>query len=361
MAQATKSPATNAGALQLIRDIQNKTFAPLYLISGDETYQKERYLRQLKRTVVDPTFADFNLIPFEGKTLTPDQLIEAIDSCPAMADKKLVIVTDFDLYKPPAGFAEILPSLLSDLPEYLCLVFYYDILDGKPDKRTKIYKTLEKLACFAVFDHLPEKELIAWIDRRARRLNRTISPQIASHLIFLCGNSMTNLLGEIEKAAAHAVSTHATSPEIQKNDIDAVCSRVLEAVVFDLTDAITAGQFDKAVALVGDLIAQKNNEVMIFTTITRHIQRLYAAKLYETVFQSKRGDESLLMELLGSKSPYYARQIQRAAQRVSLPWLRHAASLCAQTDSTIKGSAVNPQKQIELALLAMATGGSTPI
>lgn len=61
------------------------------------------------------------------------------------------------------------------------------------------------------------------------------------------------------------------------------------------------------------------------------------------------------MEMIGSKSPYYARQIQNAARRVPLSWLRGAASLCAQTDSALKGSAVDRQKQIELTLLTMAT------
>ena len=77
--------------------------------------------------MVDETFADFNLIEFEGKGLTPEMLTEAIDSYPAMADKKLIIVKDFDLFKPPAGFADVLPSVLGDLPEYVCLVFYYDV------------------------------------------------------------------------------------------------------------------------------------------------------------------------------------------------------------------------------------------
>ena len=164
-------------------------------------------------------------------------------------------------------------------------------------------------------------------------------------MIFLCGNSMTNLTGEMEKAAAHT-----TTGVIKKYNIDAVCSPVLDAVVFDLTDAITVGKFDRAVALVGELIAQKNNEVMIFTTITRHIQRLYAAKLCAEA----RGGEKQLMEMIGSKSPYFARQIQNAARRVPLSWLRKVASLCAKTDSELKGSAVDRQKQIELALLSMA-------
>lgn len=101
---------------------------------------------------------------------------------------------------------------------------------------------------------------------------------------------------------------HTTTGVIKRYNIDAVCSPVLDAVVFDLTDAVTAGRFDRAVALVGELLAQKNNEVMIFTAITRHIQRLYAAKLCA----ENRGGEKQLMEMIGSKSPYYARQIQNA-------------------------------------------------
>ena len=281
------------GKSQLIRDLKNGEFATLYIISGEESYMKEYYLRQLRQKVVDETFADFNLIE----------------------------------------------------PEYVCLVFYYDVLDGKPDKRTKLYKTLEKHACFAEFAHAEEQELVAWLERRAKALGCMIEPGDASYMIFQCGNSMTNLAGEMEKAAAHT-----TTGVIKRYNIDAVCSPVLDAVVFDLTDAVTAGRFDRAVALVGELLAQKNNEVMIFTAITRHIQRLYAAKLCA----ENRGGEKQLMEMIGSKSPYYARQIQNAARRVPLSWLRKAASLCAETDAALKGGAADRQKQIELTLLTMA-------
>ncbi len=335
------------GSSKLKQDLKNGTFGPLYIISGEETYLKEYYLGELKRKVVDPCFADFNLVEFEGKGLTFEQLSEAVDSLPAMAEKKLIVVTDFDLFKPPAGFSDMLPGFLSDIPDYVCLVFYYDVLEGKPDKRTKLYKQLEKTACFAEFPHLEERELVEWIERRAQERKCYISRENASYLIFLCGNSMTNLRGEVEKAASHS-----TTGEIKKYNIDSVCSPVLDAVVFDLTDAVTAGKFERAVEIVGELIALKNNEVMIFTTVTRHIQRLYAAKLCEAV----RGSETELMELIGSKSPYYARQIKRAAGRVTLSWIRNAASLCARTDSELKGSAADRQKQIELALLQMAVG-----
>lgn len=334
------------GKTKLIRDLKQGTFAPLYIIVGEEDYMKEYYLRQLKEKVIDANFADFNLLEYEGKGLTPEQLTEAIDSYPAMSEKKLIVITDFDLSRPPASFSDSLLQILSDLPEYVCLVFYYDTLDNKLDKRTKLYKLLEKNGCIVDCGHLEENELIAWVERRARAAKCTITPENASYMIFLCGNSMTNLSSEIEKAAAHT-----TTGEIRKYNIDSVCSPILDAVIFDLTDAITAGKFERAVSLVGDLISAKNNEVMIFTTITRHIQRLYGAKLCEKT----RDGEKQLLEIIGSKSPFYARQIQNSARRVPLEWLRYAASLCAQIDTALKGSAVNRQKQIELTLLSLAS------
>ena len=39
-------------------------------------------------------------------------------------------------------------DLLSDLPDYVCLVFYFDILEAKPDKRTKMYKAARKTSLY---------------------------------------------------------------------------------------------------------------------------------------------------------------------------------------------------------------------
>lgn len=333
------------GAAQLKNDLQSGDFQSLYLIVGEEDYLKRYYLDELKKAIVDKSFAEFNLIELEGKGLTPEALTEAVEGCPAFAEHKLVIVSDFDLYKSPAAFQNILPALLSDLPAYTCLVFYYDTLPFKPDKRTKIHTLLEKQGCCAEFTHLEERELIAWIKRRVKALGKTIDNDTCAYLIFLCGNSMINLITEIEKAAAHS-----TLGEIKKYSIDSVCTRVLDAVIFDLTDAITVGRFDRAIAIVNDLVAQKNTEVAIFTAVLRHIQRLYAVKLSA----QSRGNSKELLKLIGSGSSYYAQKLSNSARKLSLDWLRECVRICAETDAALKSSAADKQKILELALLKMA-------
>lgn len=341
--------ATRAGngAEELKQALKSGALGQLYILHGEEDYLKRYYLGEIKSKLVDANFAEFNLILLEGKGLTPDALSEAVESYPAFAERKVVVVTDFDLYKPPAAFQELVPALLGDLPEYICLVFYYDILPFKPDKRTKMHTLLEKTACIAEFPHLGERELIAWVRRRVRALGKDIDQDTCAYLLFLCGTSMTNLIAEIEKAAAHA-----TLDEIKRYNIDTVCTRVLDAVIFDLTDAITAHEFGRAVAIVQDLLAQKNTEVAVFSAVLRQIQRLYAAKLSAQA----RGSSKELMSLIGSGSSFYAQKLSSAARSVSLAWLRRAVEICGQTDAALKSSAADKQKIIELALLQMAAG-----
>ncbi len=336
---------TSNQAGQLKRDIQSKKIGKLYFIYGDETYLKEYYRDALMNAVLDETFREFNLQIFDGKSVSPEQLVNAIESYPAMAERRVVVVNDLDPYKPPAAFQTVLTDIISDLPDYLCLIFYFDMVELKPDKRMKLHGILEKNACFADFSHLEGRELTDWVRRHVNALHKEIDDETCEHLLFLCGNSMTNLLTEIEKACAFSTLDHITAYHI-----DQVCTPVLDAVIFDLTDAVTEGRFERAIGIFQELIAQKNDAIQIFSSILRYMQRLYASKLAE---QSRAG-ERLLMDLVGSRSPYYVRKLATSARRLSLPWLRRTVLLCAETDASLKSSTADRQKQVELALLQLA-------
>ncbi|MCI6926624.1 DNA polymerase III subunit delta [Butyricicoccus porcorum] len=340
-----KKPTKADGVQQLKTDLKNHTIGSLYLIGGEESYLKEHYLAALEKEVVDETFRDFNYDVFEGASLTVERLTEAVDSYPAMAERRMVVVRDLDVYKAPAAMKEELPGILSDLPAYVCLVFYYDTVALKPDKRTKLHSIITKNGCIADFSHLERHDLIPWVKRHAKDAGKVIDTDTCDYLLFLCGTSMTNLTLEIEKACAHSATD-----TVKRSDIDAVCTKVLDAVTFDLTDAITAQRFDRALGLVNDLIAQKNEPIVLLAAIARHIQRLYAAKL---AMQAHKSDKEL-MELLGSKSTYYARKMRDSAARLDTKWLRRTLLLCGESDVAMKSAGADRQKVLELMLLQMA-------
>lgn len=341
---------TPSGADQLKNDLKNHTIGSLYLIGGEESYLKEHYLAQLEKEVVDEMFHDLNYDLFEGASLTAEQLNNAVDSYPAMAERRMVVVKDLDVYKAPAAIKDELPTILSDLPEYVCLVFYYDTIELKPDTRTKMHRLILKNGCIADFSQLERHDLIPWVKRHVRALGKQIDNDTCDYLLFLCGTSMTNLIPEIAKACAHSATD-----TVKRSDIDAVCTKVLDAVTFDLTDAITAQRYDLALNLVNELIAQKNHPIVLLAAIARHMQRLYAANLALHSHVS----EKMLMEMLGTKSAYYARKMRESASYLKTAWLRKAILLCGESDMAMKTSGSDEQKVLELMLLQMAANFGT--
>lgn len=341
---------TPSGADQLKNDLKNHTIGSLYLIGGEESYLKEHYLAQLEKEVVDEMFRDFNYDVFEGASLTAEQLNTAVDSYPAMAERRMIVVKDLDVYKAPAAIKEELPKILGDLPDYVCLVFYYDTIALKPDKRTKLHTLITKKGCIAEFSQLERHDLIPWVKRHVRAQGKQIDNDTCDYLLFLCGTSMTNLIPEIAKACAHSATD-----AVKRSDIDAVCTKVLDAVTFDLTDAITAKRFDLALTLVNELIVQKNSPIMLLSAIARHMQRLYAANLAINA----RIPEPQLMEMLGTKSSYYARKMKETASHLKTAWLRKAILLCGESDIAMKTAGSDQQKVLELMLLQMAADFGT--
>ena len=143
---------------------------------------------------------------------------------------------------------------------------------------------------------------------------------------------MTNLMGEIEKAAAHC-----TTGEIKRYNIDAVCSPVLDAVVFDLTDAITRQEgLKKQLPSSGICLRLKNNEVIIFTD---HHAPHPAPVCCQDLRRERAGETGICSEMIGSKSPFYAKtDTERGAAccrfRLAAPG---GFALCAHTDVGAEG------------------------
>ena len=126
MAYNKKSTDQNA-VQRLKKDLADGNIGTLYVFYGEEGYLKRHYLNQLKELCGGP-FADFNIITLDGEQVNVQSLTDAVDSIPMGSDKKLVIVRDYKLMQPTGDMKEFLPELLTTLPEYVCLVFYFDTL-----------------------------------------------------------------------------------------------------------------------------------------------------------------------------------------------------------------------------------------
>ncbi len=339
-----KKSVDNNPVQRLKKDLAAGELANLYIFYGEEGYLKRHYLNQIKELCGGP-FEAFNTVTLDGEQVTVQALTDAVDSIPMGSEKKLVIIRDYKLMQPTGDLKDFLPRLLSSLPEYICLIFYFDSLEFKPDKRLNLWKIVESHGQVIEFAQSTAASLIPWVKRHFYEQGKLIETAECEYLLFLCGASMENLLTEISKIAAGT-----PGERIDRGDIDALGSRVLEATVFELTDSILERQYSKGLLILRDLFDMKQEPVAILAAITKQMQRLYGAKLA----YAKGKGENEIAQLLGFRSAYPAKRLIQSARRCSLSFLRWSQKLCLETDLALKSNLPDPQRSLELLLLRFA-------
>ena len=328
MAYAKKAPKTNEAYQKFKADLSAGAVGCAYIFYGEESYLREYYLEELRKKLVPVGFEEFNYHRLEGKDLTVQTLTEMAEAMPMLSERTLIVVTDFDIFKLGEEQREKLIGLLEDIPPYCCLVFVYDTVAYKPNK------TMKKL-CKAIGDHVQAVEfraqdssdLVAWIARRFRALDKEIDRQTAEYLIFTCGGLMTGLVPEIQKIGAYA-----KGKAITQKDIDDVADPVLSAEVFKLSDAVLQGNYDLAASILGDLLKMQTEPIMILAALGSQLRRIYTARI--AIDSGK--DKYWLMELWEMKSDYPAKLLLNAAKRTTADWCADAVKMCQVLDRRMK-------------------------
>lgn len=339
---AKKETANAVGLTQLKNDLKQKEPGRFYILYGEEDYLRRYYLERIKKLILaDGLTADFNFHRLTAENYAFKFLYDAIETLPMMAERSLVLLEDVDLFAEEEQ--EQLITALSDLPEHCCLVL--DYTDFKPDKRKqKLWKTLQDKAVLVEFAYQAESDLRPWIARHFHEAGKVISPEMSSYLLSLCGMSMTRLHGEIEKICAYS-----GTQQIVRGDIDAVVEPTLDAVVFQITDALGQEAYDHALLKLNTLLKMQEDPIPIVAAIGAQMRRLYAAK----VLQSQGRGAQDLAAMCGI-APYAAGKILTQARRFSERFCSRAVQLCAQTDYQIKTSYDTGETLAQMLILNLA-------
>ena len=198
---AKKPAETSAGLQQLKTDLKQRRLGRCYVLYGEEDYLRRYYLQQMQKLLLDDLTADFNFHRMNPENFTLQLLADSLEALPMMAERSLVLVEDVDLFALDEAGRNAAAGLLSDLPEHCCLIL--SMQSFAPDKRMKkLWAALEQNAVLVEFRYQSETDLRAWIARHFRAAGKSITPQLCTYLLSLCGLSMTQLDLEIGKICA---------------------------------------------------------------------------------------------------------------------------------------------------------------
>ena len=193
---------------------------------------------------------------------------------------------------------------------------------------------------------MQREQLLRWLKRRFAAVGHDIDADTADHLLFTCGTLMTDLVPEIEKIGAYAKGRAVTV-----EDINAVADPVLDAVVFDMTSAVTKGDYDRASELLGQLLKKQEEPIMILGVISKELRRLYTARL---ALDSGK-DKLWLMDLWNMRSDYPARLLLDAARKTTHEWCANSLALCQKLDRRMKSEkGIDREGELKLLLMQLA-------
>lgn len=307
-------------------DLKAKTPRNLYIFHGEERYLLEHYFKLLRAQLLPDGAEAFNYKELEGKSCSARDITAACDCFPMMAERTLVVVKDYDLFKLSEGDKAALLAYFADLPDYLCLVFLYDLIPYKPDGRAKMAAAIKQYGLAVEFPRQEQGDLVDWVIRHMKAAGHEMDRRDADYMVFYCGDLMHNLHAEIGKVAAYAKARRVT-----REDILAVATPQPDAVVFHLTDALAARDYDKALSKLSELLGMQEPPQMILAWMGKYFRQLYAARV---ALESRRG-QGELAELWKLKD-YPAAKLMAAAQRVNLAWCCRALERAAAADLAMK-------------------------
>ena len=350
MAKKKQTEDPGAGLRALKQDLKAGTPARLYIFHGEEAFLRSSWLEQLRGKLVSGPMETVNHHRFEGRNLSLDALEDAVSSLPMMAEQTLVEVDDYDMFKAAEADRSRLAALLADLPDYCCLVFIFSTVAWKPDGRQKkLMEPIRKYGRIVEFGKQSEASLSNWIVRHFRALDKSIDSGLCRRMIFLTGGDMSTLLTEIEKVAACA-----PGQQITQADIDAVVEPVLDARVFDITDALADRNFNLALQKLQEIFRMQAEPIQVCAVIGGQLRRLRCARV---LTGAGRGMAEL--QRLCGIGDYQARLTMQAARKFSDSWCSMAVVAACETDYALKSSLDDGERLLELLLMRLALEAGT--
>lgn len=310
-----------------------------YLLFGEEDYLKSFALRAAEEAICpDPSFAIFNVLRLDGLDLTPQLLLDAMTPLPMMSDRKLILITGFHFQGLRPEEIDAFFEVLEQLPEFdyntviLSLPSSFDA-GNLPRKPSSLFQRLSEHLTPVCFEKITGIKLTAWVQRHFLHHGLEASPAFCSQMIEYCGHSMFTLASEIDKLSFYLLAHGTRIPNEEAMLL--VCTPANEYDAFAFTNAIMAGNSDRALAILEDYRFRRVDPLIILGEVTRVICEML-------VVQSMLAEGASTPEISSAfKPPLHEYRIglyRQSLQQTSEKRIRRALEACVLADASLKRS-----------------------
>jgi DNA polymerase III subunit delta len=305
---------------------------------GSNSYEMRRQLRHMIAGYIKKAGSDMGLERLDGQVVTAQQLLAALQAAPFLATSRFVIVENVSANK---VVSTSLDDLMAKVPASTVVVF----VERNVDQRTVAFRALKQADKVMKFEPITGPKLLSWIKSQVVGLGGSIEAPAARELIGFAGEEQWRLSGEISKLVHF-------QPEITVETVRELVVPSTERSIFDLVEAMTAGQTAAALQYYRALLSQKESEIYILTMIQWQLRNLLLAKL------APAGMSPPELAAEAGMSPYVAGKAAQLQGRLDEQVIRLAFADAVDTEYRIKVGHVKSELGVEQLLLRVAQAAS---
>ena len=197
---------------QLLGDLKNQIYYPVYLLHGDEAYFIDAISDFIELNVLNDMEKEFNQTIVYGKDSNVFTLMSYAKRFPMMANYQVLIVKEAqDLDK----IEELQPYIENPLTSTILVLCHKY---GKLDKRRGLYKAIEKIGVTFESARLYDNKIPDWINAYLYQRQYSITPKAATMLTEFLGADLGKIVNEIQKLLINIPSGSEINEEyVEKN------------------------------------------------------------------------------------------------------------------------------------------------
>jgi DNA polymerase-3 subunit delta len=312
---------------QIIADIRNKIYKPIYFLMGDENYYIDRLTDFILQNVLDESEKTFNEHVYYGKDVTAGDIDNLARRYPMMANHQVIVIREAQNVKKIEDLEYYARNPLKST--ILVINYKYKILA----KNKKLYKEIEKNGLVFESKKLYENQVPEWIVTYLKRKKCSIDPPAALLLTENLGSDLSKIANELDKLVITLPQgqTKITSALIEKN-----IGISKDFNNFELQKALGQKEILKANRIVnyfGD--NQKDNPFIL--TITALYSYFTKVLLYYYVTDKSPHNLASVLKI----NPYFVNDYQVAARKYSATKVVEIISVLREYDLKAKGVNAN--------------------
>lgn len=245
---------------ELKNALSKDSIKSVYILFGDDGYLIGHYVDVL----IDKTCGkdnDFDLQKFE-RDVDLQAVYDSVNQFPMTCERRCTVLSDYNFESATDSDFERLLSLVSDNYETATLVLQFEAVEFDPKRSSRAKRLVSAcdgaFGAVAALNHRTAAELSKMLQNGAKKRGKTLEKPVADFLIENCGEDINTLVNELEKLCRFSENS-----VITKEDVDTVCTKSVEASVYEYAKKIILCDTRGSLKILNDLFYMRFEPMLI--------------------------------------------------------------------------------------------------